>query len=211
MTTTTTTTRVTDYPVLCYWCDNDATGYADHVAFPDRAPSFVPVCESHAQALDNYVPVRPRRIGGGTFAFPTSGGLVYIEGSPITCGWSALCDHQAVYVRAHPILGAVPICERCREIMNNLESGAVSTGHAAVEAFGAAQVPGKLRPHVESLYASLDALRSNPGVTVLDLWEWAGSATWVLGYLLGAVEALSPDRPTGSSPSPTCRTTRPGG
>jgi hypothetical protein len=31
----------------------------------------------------------------------------------MTCEWFALCDNEATGVYRHPILGAVPICDRC--------------------------------------------------------------------------------------------------
>lgn len=31
----------------------------------------------------------------------------------ITCQWFARCDHDAVGTTKHPVLGDVPICERC--------------------------------------------------------------------------------------------------
>lgn len=34
---------------------------------------------------------------------------------PTLCRWWALCDQEADGTRQHPILGAVPICPRCRE------------------------------------------------------------------------------------------------
>jgi hypothetical protein len=33
----------------------------------------------------------------------------------IPCQWMALCDHDAVTVQPHPILGDVPICDRCKK------------------------------------------------------------------------------------------------
>lgn len=30
------------------------------------------------------------------------------------CEWFALCDNEATTEMPHPILGAVPICERCK-------------------------------------------------------------------------------------------------
>jgi hypothetical protein len=34
---------------------------------------------------------------------------------PVTvCEWFALCDHEATGTMSHPVLGAVPICDRCR-------------------------------------------------------------------------------------------------
>lgn len=32
-----------------------------------------------------------------------------------TCEWFALCDHDAIGVTPHPILGDVPICQRCAD------------------------------------------------------------------------------------------------
>lgn len=32
---------------------------------------------------------------------------------PITCSWYAMCANPAVGTTAHPILGPVPICDRC--------------------------------------------------------------------------------------------------
>lgn len=32
----------------------------------------------------------------------------------IPCQWMVLCDNDAVTVQNHPILGDVPICERCK-------------------------------------------------------------------------------------------------
>ena len=36
-----------------------------------------------------------------------------VAGGPVTCGWFALCDQQAVTTVAHPVLGYVPCCEGC--------------------------------------------------------------------------------------------------
>ena len=33
----------------------------------------------------------------------------------ITCQWFAMCDHDAVGTTKHPVLGDVPICERCAD------------------------------------------------------------------------------------------------
>lgn len=38
--------------------------------------------------------------------------------TPTQCRWFALCDRPAVGVAGHPILGTVPICQRCAD---NLE------------------------------------------------------------------------------------------
>jgi len=37
-----------------------------------------------------------------------------------TCQWFLLCDHPATGTMAHPILGSVPICDRCREKVERL-------------------------------------------------------------------------------------------
>jgi hypothetical protein len=29
------------------------------------------------------------------------------------CQWFAMCENSADGIRSHPVLGAVPICERC--------------------------------------------------------------------------------------------------
>lgn len=39
--------------------------------------------------------------------------------SRVECAWFALCKNQAVTTRDHPILGKVPICERCHEKMES--------------------------------------------------------------------------------------------
>jgi hypothetical protein len=36
------------------------------------------------------------------------------------CEWFALCDHEATSLMPHPILGEVPICERCRAKVESL-------------------------------------------------------------------------------------------
>lgn len=37
------------------------------------------------------------------------------------CEWFVLCDHEATGTRPHPILGDVPICDRCEEKVSSLE------------------------------------------------------------------------------------------
>jgi hypothetical protein len=37
------------------------------------------------------------------------------------CQWFALCDHPAVTTEPHPILGAVPICQRCADFVGRLK------------------------------------------------------------------------------------------
>lgn len=36
-----------------------------------------------------------------------------IADEPTICEWFALCDHVATQTRPHPVLGDVPICDRC--------------------------------------------------------------------------------------------------
>ena len=33
------------------------------------------------------------------------------------CEWFAMCDHEAIGVVSHPVLGDVPICQRCADNM----------------------------------------------------------------------------------------------
>jgi hypothetical protein len=35
------------------------------------------------------------------------------------CQWFALCDQPATGTMPHPILGDVPICDRCREFVES--------------------------------------------------------------------------------------------
>lgn len=39
------------------------------------------------------------------------------------CGWFLLCDHIAVEFRSHPILGAVPICASCNNLVARIAKG----------------------------------------------------------------------------------------
>lgn len=36
------------------------------------------------------------------------------------CQWFALCENQATHTMTHPILGEVPICDRCQEKYDKL-------------------------------------------------------------------------------------------
>lgn len=37
------------------------------------------------------------------------------DGPVITCRWYALCDNAAVGATRHPVLGWVPVCQRCAD------------------------------------------------------------------------------------------------
>lgn len=37
------------------------------------------------------------------------------DGNTIECQWFALCDNPATQLQHHPILGDVPICDRCKD------------------------------------------------------------------------------------------------
>ena len=37
------------------------------------------------------------------------------------CQWWVLCDHEATGTRSHPILGDVPICDRCASKVARIE------------------------------------------------------------------------------------------
>lgn len=48
---------------------------------------------------------------------------------PELCGWFAHCFNDATTTREHPVLGAVPICDRCDGMVERFsDRGAVSTG-----------------------------------------------------------------------------------
>lgn len=37
------------------------------------------------------------------------------------CAWFALCTNPAIKTRTHPILGNVPICERCDQKVERIK------------------------------------------------------------------------------------------
>lgn len=55
----------------------------------------------------------------GTQTF-CSCGAALVDDHDIGCQWFALCDHAATSARSHPILGHVPICDRCSAKMDAL-------------------------------------------------------------------------------------------
>lgn len=38
------------------------------------------------------------------------------------CEWYTLCGDEATTTRPHPILGSVPICERCDTLIDRLDA-----------------------------------------------------------------------------------------
>lgn len=45
---------------------------------------------------------------------------VFIKKDPTPCEWFLLCDNEATMTRPHPVLGDVPICQRCNDKMESL-------------------------------------------------------------------------------------------
>ena len=43
------------------------------------------------------------------------------EPEPTECQWFYLCDHEATRTEPHPILGDVPICQRCTDKLRRIE------------------------------------------------------------------------------------------
>lgn len=39
------------------------------------------------------------------------------------CEWFALCTNDATGTMSHPILGDVPICDRCRDKIDRIKEG----------------------------------------------------------------------------------------
>lgn len=37
-----------------------------------------------------------------------------------TCAWSLFCDNVATVVLDHPVLGEIPICDRCLRVRGDL-------------------------------------------------------------------------------------------
>lgn len=47
---------------------------------------------------------------------PKAAKLLPIELS--TCRWFAACENPATHEREHPVLGRVPICDRCADVIS---------------------------------------------------------------------------------------------
>lgn len=37
------------------------------------------------------------------------------------CEWFAMCDNRAIGTLPHPVIGPVPICERCANLVGQLD------------------------------------------------------------------------------------------
>lgn len=44
----------------------------------------------------------------------------YADIEMVDCAWFAKCTNTAIAVEPHPVLGPVPICERCRDKIRRL-------------------------------------------------------------------------------------------
>lgn len=45
-----------------------------------------------------------------------------LEAGLLTCEWFALCENVATATEPHPILGSIPICERCKAKLEAMSS-----------------------------------------------------------------------------------------
>jgi hypothetical protein len=39
----------------------------------------------------------------------------------VTCSWFLLCENPATMTKPHPVLGPVPICDRCAAKLREIE------------------------------------------------------------------------------------------
>jgi hypothetical protein len=53
-----------------------------------------------------------------------------------TCQWWALCGNDATKVRHHPVLGDVPICDRCNVKVERLENKMKPKRYVVMDAEG---------------------------------------------------------------------------
>lgn len=44
------------------------------------------------------------------------------DGYVVSCSWYAMCSNPATEVESHPILGGVPVCERCAGIISRMKA-----------------------------------------------------------------------------------------
>jgi len=44
------------------------------------------------------------------------------ETEKMTCEWFLLCDNEATQTEPHPIVGDVPICDRCKDKLTAIEN-----------------------------------------------------------------------------------------
>lgn len=43
----------------------------------------------------------------------SSSNVLIVEDAVVRCQWFLRCENPATTTRSHPVLGAVPVCERC--------------------------------------------------------------------------------------------------
>lgn len=47
----------------------------------------------------------------------------YLAPGKVKCQWFTLCENDATTTEPHPVLGDVPICQRCQDTVRNIEKG----------------------------------------------------------------------------------------
>ena len=75
----------------------------------------------------------------------------FIPATDYQCAWFFLCVNQAVAYQPHPILGQVPICDRCKAKIVDIESGYAHFDKCL--SCGATEVPVDKRGDCSKCYA----------------------------------------------------------
>lgn len=107
---------MSDHAHACRDCD--AT--VEHDA-PDTECGFnglCDACEARAATFDYDQPAGPYERDEWLDEYPIT--TPRMRDIPRACEWFALCTNDATSTMPHPVLGDVPICQRCRDKVDRL-------------------------------------------------------------------------------------------